>query len=219
MTGTATYSFAPWMRRGLANKIAAAPTTGLRPTVGVELKAHPNDGPDIIVQKSVGLLGPGDIVGISPNAIVRTEPLHMNMAFLPNYLPYIEFYDEDFPWRYSPDVANAAQMQLHPWLALAVLAENEFEEPTLAGPLPAITIKGKASDVMPPWAQLWAWAHVHVNIDIAKDSGGVDYSTVEAAALLEVFGRAKPKCRLFTHSRPAPAEAEDNVSRVPRPGL
>ena len=50
------------------------------------------------------LYGPGDIIGIDRNAIVRTEPRNLVTNFETNYLPFVEFYDEDFPWRYTPVV-------------------------------------------------------------------------------------------------------------------
>jgi hypothetical protein len=34
--------------------------------------------------------------------VVRTEPLNGITNFEPNYLALIEFYDEEFTWRYTP---------------------------------------------------------------------------------------------------------------------
>ena len=41
------------------------------------------------------LYGAGDIIGIESRAIVRTEPRHWITNFETNYLPFIEFYEED----------------------------------------------------------------------------------------------------------------------------
>jgi len=41
--------------------------------------------------------GPGDILGISPRMIARLEPLPGTHDFEPNYFPYVEFVDPDFP--------------------------------------------------------------------------------------------------------------------------
>ena len=49
------------------------------------------------ISKTAQLLGPGDIVGINQRAIVKTEPRNWVTDFEANYLPYIEFYEEDFP--------------------------------------------------------------------------------------------------------------------------
>ena len=40
--------------------------------------------------------------------VVRTEPLNRITNFEPNYLAFIEFYDEDFLWRYTPARANGS---------------------------------------------------------------------------------------------------------------
>ena len=47
------------------------------------------------------------------------EPAHWVTNFEPNYLAAIEFYDEDFPWRYTPAAPDGRR--LLPWLALVVL--------------------------------------------------------------------------------------------------
>ena len=52
----------------------------------------------------------------------------------------IEFYDEDFPWRYTPAAPDGGK--LRPWIALIVLKETEFTEGqnVLNRPLPYITV-------------------------------------------------------------------------------
>ena len=51
--------------------------------------------------------------------VVRTEPRNWISNFEPNYLAFVEFYDEDFLWRYTPARPNGEK--LSPWLALLVL--------------------------------------------------------------------------------------------------
>lgn len=170
---SATYSFLPWLRRGIANQIATAdgdPSVLLRPQVAVGLRIDGDrlgGGVDTLpVAKQVWMFGPGDVVGVDTRAIVRTEPRAGITNFEPNYLAHIEFYDEDFPWRYTPAAPDLAAGRLRPWLALVVLAESEF---TQGGsdkdqPLPSVTVT--ALDALPDPAELWAWAHVHVNGDL-----------------------------------------------------
>ena len=123
---------------------------------------------------------PGDVIGINPRVIVRTEPRRWVTDFEPNYLAFIEFYEEDFPWRFTParavqvnaagnPVSSPQQTKLRPWIFLLVLAEGEFEEVSgLSGPLPVIRLAGddRQGAILPPAAQAWAWAHVHVGQDI-----------------------------------------------------
>ena len=162
-----SYSFLPWLRRGLAggiDRIAA----GERAAFTVELEItgdpiEPRERPAVqTIRQLVELYGPGDVVGVDRRAVVRVEPRDGTTNFESNFMPFVEFYDEDFPWRYSP--ANPDDLnRLRPWLALVVLDEDEFAEGSRVpqGPLPFVTVPDLAA--LPPAEQLHAWAHVHVN--------------------------------------------------------
>jgi len=136
-----------------------------RALVPVALKANDAD-----VSKQFALIGPGDITGVNRDMIVRTEPLNWITDFEPNYLAFVEFYDEDFVWRYTP--ASASGERLRPWLALLVLEDDEFERTQRRVPLASINVKDKTA--MPAANELWMWAHVHSNADI-PDSDLSDY--------------------------------------------
>lgn len=180
MSTPPTYSFLPWLRRGAANSIAQADgdnTVMVRASmpldvtlVGTNLDGSPNQQ---VVHRDVNLYGPGDIVGIDSKAVVKTDPLNWITNFEPNYLPYIDFYDEDFPWRYTPAAADMVKSRLRPWITLVVLKETEFTDgKDLTGkPLPYFDLAAgvKASDVFPKPSELWAWAHVHVNVDLSNN--------------------------------------------------
>ena len=118
--------------------------------------------------QDIALYGPGDILGIDPRAIIRTEPRAGVSNFESNYLAAIDFYDEDFPWRYTP--APAAGLQLSPWIALIVLKQTEFAEgKNIANrPLPFITITDPTRSA--DCGELWAWAHVHFNQGLSPRS-------------------------------------------------
>ncbi len=161
------YTFSAWLRRGIAGSINEPDTLGAgggavkeRATIPVDVSVN-----TIPLHKDFTLLGPGDVIGINPDTVVRTEPLNWLTDFEPNYLAFIEFYDEDFVWRYTP--ARAAGDRLRPWLALVVLEEpepehqGEFTRDDRRLPLPVITVQSSAS--LPPHTQTWAWAHVHTN--------------------------------------------------------
>ena len=174
-----TYSFLPWLRQGLANQIQSADfdnSVRVRAQVNVQLEIR-GDGVSGGTQtappinRQVALFGPGDIVGVETRAIVRTEPRNWITNFEPNYLPAIEFYDEDFPWRYTPAAPDLARGRLRPWIMLLVLSQekNEFKEGTnlIGKPLPYIEIADL--NVFPRPDELWAWAHVHVNESLAAN--------------------------------------------------
>ncbi|MFF4816279.1 hypothetical protein ACFY2K_17000 [Kitasatospora sp. NPDC001309] len=167
------YSFLPWLRSGLSTRITGDPGTSERATVPVKLllTGEALDGTPLsrTVERPVQLYGPGDVVGIDPRAVSRREPLPGTTNIEPNHLAHIEFYDEDFPWRYSPAAADGSTDRLAPWLALVVLAARtdatgapaEFEEGAGGAPLPFVTVKNPGA--LPPPDQLGAWAHVHVH--------------------------------------------------------
>jgi hypothetical protein len=177
MITIATYSFLPWLREGVANTITAADgdnTVKTRATINVtlQLTGQAVGGGAPLTQplsQNVALYGPGDIIGIDSRAIVRLEPQNWITNFESNYFPAIDFYDEDFPWRYTPATADGTGLKLRPWIALIVLTEKEFQEGQNGGsrPLPYITVPD--ASVFPPADQLWAWAHVHFNQSL---SGG-----------------------------------------------
>ena len=173
-----TYSFLPWLRVGIAGKIDGSvdPVT-LRATVpiGLTLAGEPVSGTTTLerpIDRKVQLVGPGDIIGLDPRVVFRTEPRNWITNFEPNFLAHVEFYDEDLPWRYTPAAPDPSGLRLQPWLMLVVLEEGtEFKDGTnLAGrPLPYITILTDLAKVFPDAAGLWAWAHAHVNKDLAAN--------------------------------------------------
>lgn len=68
--------------------------------------------------KEVQLVGPGDIIRVKSNAILKTTPDNGSIGYAVDYYPYIEFWEPDLPWRYTP--ATAKDNKLRPWLALLV---------------------------------------------------------------------------------------------------
>lgn len=162
------YTFLPWLRQGIANNIVdkidapRGPNSHLRPSVNVQFHIKANNKNGKPINKTLQLYGPGEILKIARRAIVRTDPLDGITNFEPNYLATIEFYDEDFPWRYTPAASDGHR--LHPWITLIVLEEGEFDKGTTVTPLPSIIISDeKIPIVFPNKDELWAWAHVHVN--------------------------------------------------------
>jgi|SRR5690554_1844243 len=126
----ATYSFLPWLRQGIANNIPVGDSEdGIEPikvraSIPIQLSVSgvKRDGSPLPVEQinqKIELYGPGDIVGIDSKAIIKTEPRNWITNFEPNYLPYIDFYDEDFPWRYTPAAHDGDRLK--PWLTLVVL--------------------------------------------------------------------------------------------------
>lgn len=150
------YSFLSFARKGIANSLSAAVPTSGRAEIALDIVLN-----GATIQQKVQLYGPQDVVGMNPNMVVRTEPKHWITDFEPNYMAFIEFYEEDFPWRYTPKRPDGNR--LTPWITLAVLAEGEFTPDDKSHPLPSFKIDREVKDIFPNAAQLAMWAHVHVN--------------------------------------------------------
>lgn len=211
MSTKASYSFLPWMRQGLAGRITTADgdtTVTARAGVEVELEVAAVTPvgaaiPPEPIDRTVQLYGPGEVIGIDARAIVRTDPRDWITNAEPNYLAQIEFYDEDFPWRYTPAAPDAAGLRLRPWIALVVLEEPEQGIPEfrdLGGaadqPLPSIETDAA---LLPPAAELWAWAHVHVNASLAANAD--EFVSADAAAVAARLDAALAADRDIAYSR------------------
>jgi hypothetical protein len=190
-TPIASYTFLPFARQGLGGRLQEADqavVSGIRASIPLTLRINADliDGSASSqdVPKTIHLYGPGDIIGIDRDAIVRSEPRHLVTNFETNYLPFVEFYEEDFPWRYTPSSSFAAGRRMRPWLTLLVLSEDEFADHVMAsiGPLPVIEVLNPA--VFPTFDTLWAWAHVHVNAALGGDHANHDQNATRLAAIV-----------------------------------
>ena len=120
-----TYSFLPYARQGIANSLTN--TAGnARGTFTVKLDVKGDSTTEAVDPKTIEVYGPGDIIGIDPRQIFKTDPHHWITNFEPNYLAFVEFYDEDFLWRYTP--VAASNNRLNPWITLVILEASEFDE-------------------------------------------------------------------------------------------
>jgi hypothetical protein len=171
------YHFLSWARRGIGASVDDPDAGSLpsRASLNVQLSVSVQQGsatstvqpPSLPVQ----MFGPGDVIGLDPRHVVRTEPRNFTVNFEPNYLCGIEFDTPDLPWLFTP--AAAKNDRLRPWVALIVLTPDEFTQPAIApNPLPVIDVS-KVS-VLPDLADSWDWAHVQVSGDtpIASTAAG-----------------------------------------------
>jgi hypothetical protein len=159
------YHFLAWARQGIAATLA-------NPDYGGTLPARPAAVAAVTVTARGGTIasepvppvalqtfGPGDVIGIDPRHVVRTEPRDSTTNFEPNYLAGIEFDTADLPWLFTP--AAPAGDRIRPWLVLIALKLSEY---TVVGgapqPLPAIDVTELTG--LQPLDDAWNWAHVQV---------------------------------------------------------
>lgn len=135
------YNFLPWLRKGLSRKInetdylakenlstiTALKRAQVLVTTTFELT---NKNLETTKKKEVlpiSLVGPGDILGIKEDAVLQMVPANGITNFESNYFPFIEFFEVDFPWRYSPISPNSENANaLRPWLTLIVCKKEEY---------------------------------------------------------------------------------------------
>ena len=103
--GTAAYRFLPWSKRGLSTAIDQADqgqplNQRAQIEAGITVTGAGSGG------VSLALYGPGDIIGIDPHVIVRTEPRANTSDCEPNYLAAIEFDLPELPWIFTPAAAK-----------------------------------------------------------------------------------------------------------------
>jgi len=161
----ATFSLLPNARASLGVDLRppAAGSTRRRANVTVEVRTDGVPAPGGQAGLSVELRGAGDVIGVDRAMIGRIEPPPGSRGFEPNYLPFVEFVDADFPWRYTLDPSGGGRQR--PWVALIALRPDEFEFVELGGAvLPVIRVLD-ARQSLPDLSQSWAWAHVHVSRD------------------------------------------------------
>ena len=165
----ARYSFLPWLRRGVVNEIKAPAGNAARAKLDVTLTVVAKEKQGAAntssqdVKQTMSLIGPGDIIGINDRMVIRAEPRNNVTDFEPNYLAFLEFYDEDFPWRYTPEPPSPNH-RLKPWLALMVLKRTEFKRINVPGrPLASFKLNDPPTAIMADQNQTWAFSHVHIN--------------------------------------------------------
>ena len=111
------------------------------------------------------LYGPGDVIGVDPRGIVRTEPPRFARNVAPDQFAAIEFDAPDFPWMFTPAAGDRttgcgrgwcwSSSRKQPGVAIDVRRDR---------PLPQLTIEAPAvpGDELPDLSESWAWAHTHV---------------------------------------------------------
>ncbi|HEY7145488.1 MAG TPA: hypothetical protein VH637_14690 [Streptosporangiaceae bacterium] len=162
----ARYHFRSWLRRGIGADAGQPDGPGLpdRAALTVTLNVTAQQDAATVAdtpppQLTVHLYGPGDVVGIDPRHVIRTEPRDQTVNFEPNYLAGIEFGYPDLPWLFTP--AQPDGDRLRPFVALIALKTGEF---TAAGgppgPLPAIDVQ--VMSALQPLADAWNWAHAQI---------------------------------------------------------
>ena len=138
MSDETKYYF-PWVRKGLELKegdmeldtlceSGAISTKKERPSILISAKydvTPPNGGSKLplSVSKQIDIISSGDILNVNPKAVSKTVPARGHHGFAVELYPYIELWEPDFPWRYTP--ALPKNNRLRPWIVLLVCKRED----------------------------------------------------------------------------------------------
>jgi hypothetical protein len=123
---TALTFFGWWQPPGAAAVTSPATTAG-RLSAALQLTASDVDHPSDKATRTVtyDLLGPGDVTGLTPGAVVHTYPSPGAQNIEIDKAVYAELGAADLPWRYTVDLPQGKA--LRPWIALLVGTAEEIE--------------------------------------------------------------------------------------------
>ncbi len=191
--GEVSYQFVPWVRCGLAATLTTPDTLGAgtpgRARLDVALGVNRRGGPLPPVEQRLTVVGPGEVVGLDPRQIIRSDPLPGATDAEPNMLVQVELDRPDLPWLFTPAAADA-NGRLRPWLVLVVVAEGPGVSLSAAGsgPLPVLTLTSEADPArqLPDLGESWAWVHGQAVLLPGETSDAVlgDVAERNAARLL-----------------------------------
>ncbi len=157
----AARTFLAWVRQGIAAQVAqpASETASLplRPSLQLAVGVNGQVGAALTVE----LHGPGELLGISPDQVVRTEPRQGAHDFEPHLLAAVELDRPDLPWVLTPAAADPGHGRLRPWLCLLVV-ERHGGAVLRSGPLGPLPVLTCPRAELPDLAESWAWAHAQL---------------------------------------------------------
>lgn len=169
----AEYAFLPWSRQGIASLLTSPDPFDDSMDANVTLPVHLEVNQARDADLDLRLYGPGDVVGLDPRQVIRTEPRDQTKDYIPNYLPAVEFDRPDLPWMFIP-AAKGSRDRLRPWLLLVVVERQtgvtlDFNRQMV---LPTLSISSPAIPrvELPPIEDSWAWAHVQISGDLEGKS-------------------------------------------------
>jgi len=181
-TGNKVYVL-PNFRRGLGHYANETDSlTGderggaLRSTLNVSTKLStelPNNGGrgERMISRSFFIAGPEHVKAIDEKAICQVVPADGSAGVSFTNMAYVEFYEEDIPWRYTPVKDNEGR--LRPWMVLLACKEGEYklEKNQEGNPVLVLTPQNDAhyGELFPRLGEQHLYAHVQVTTNVDSE--------------------------------------------------
>ena len=159
----------PYLRKGLAKEITGQPE-GIRASFSVKadlvgtVAGSEENAEEVSVkteEQRFALAGPVDVKSVEAVAISEVVPADKSEGYSMEFMPYIEFYEEDFPWRYTPLAASGT---LKPWLLLLACKDDEFTLTKDNKGYRRVTVDPKGEGFYPKVEEFYKLAHVQVTM-------------------------------------------------------
>ena len=172
----------PYYRKGLSNSITCngqlkQHRATLKVNLGVELNKKDDDTcvEKLLDGQEIQLMGPADVKSIQKKAISRISPPEASKTRLfKGYLPYIEFFEEDLPWRYTP--VSTTDVDFRPWMTLIAVKEDEvsFQVKSNGTKLATLQIDSEEryGQIFPSTKLMFKVAHVQIDsaVEVTRDN-------------------------------------------------
>lgn len=132
----------------------------------------------VLPGKKIELLGPADVKSLTSQAICRVSPAESGDVRLnANYRPYMEFYEEDLPWRYTPFAPD--DRSFYPWMRLIAVKDDECDV-TFRDGMKIVRInltEERISEVFSTVDELARSAHAQIDVEDGFN-GPLDKATI-----------------------------------------
>lgn len=122
-----------YLRKGLINNVKTEENVvpgATRAQLDINLKFQAKDVRNgrtekmVLPGNKIELLGPADVKSVNKRAISHISPAESGDVRLnASYRPYMEFYEEDLPWRYTPFAPTSSDF--YPWIRLIAVKQDE----------------------------------------------------------------------------------------------
>lgn len=132
----------------------------------------------VLPGKKIELLGPADVKSLTSQAIYRVSPAESGDVRLnASYRPYMEFYEEDLPWRYTPFAPGDSSF--YPWMRLIAVKTDECDV-TFRDGMKIVRInltEERISEVFSTADELVRSAHAQIDVEDSFN-GPLDEATI-----------------------------------------
>ncbi|MBD3350135.1 MAG: hypothetical protein GF364_01460 [Candidatus Lokiarchaeota archaeon] len=182
------------------------------------------------IYKKADFRGPEYILRIDKKMVSRVNPPQGTPDFKPNYFPYIEFSDIDFPWRYSQSGDNYFDANKGaPWICLIAISSTEIEQMEaqnidVFSKLDGTDILTVRTKYLPDLKQIWGSAHIQLTnyrgeLNADAVSSWVDYNPANSFSRILCLRKLNPNKKYFVFLVPTFHESMEpyNIQNTDKP--